>query len=325
MARYLKLKKRYHIMMSDTPNNELMIYDKENKVMIMKIDISGVTNSLLDIHISEFSYFQSFDSLKYSKNGRIIQQIYIKKPDIFDIVNDEKKKIMEDNNAEERNKIIDLSKMYSTYESSNQTNDFSYFLYGCNSFNHNLIINLEKDKLPLYLVTCSHFEKMSSSLKFLCDLNFSSYSDYYSHLEKHYNVEILDIKNLDFNNKKYNFFNIIDNKYYELLNMMNVNIHKHITLHFGFYSRNFTLGPLILDNKLNYYDILVNKYRDQFINSVTSNTLIILGMVYRIICFSKNNTFKYISDDVNIPINQVYIFDNLSLNSEVVDLEVELI
>ena len=107
--------------------------------------------------------------------------------------------------------------------------------------------------------------------------------------------------------------------------MMNVNIHKHITLHFGFYSRNFTLGPLILDNKLNYYDILVNKYRDQFINSVTSNTLIILGMVYRIICFSKNNTFKYISDDVNIPINQVYIFDNLSLNLEVVDLEVELI
>ncbi|MDT0716829.1 hypothetical protein [Staphylococcus chromogenes] len=325
MTKYLKLKKRYQVLKSETPNNELMIYDKENEILILKLDASSVTNRLLDIHISEFSFFQAFDSLKYSKNGRIIQQIYIKKPDIFDVINDENNKMIEDKNFEEKNKIINLPNMYSTYESSKQINDLSYFLYGCNSFNHNLILNLKKNKLSLYLVTCSHFEKMTSSLKFLDDFDFSSYADYYYYLEQNYNVKVLDIRNLEFYYNEYNIFNIIDNEYYELLKMMNVNIHKTFTLHFGFYSRNFTFGPLILDNKLDYYDILVNKYSDQFINSVTSNSLIILGMVYRVICYSKNNTFKYIADDVNIPVNQVYIFDNLSLNSQVVDLEVDLI
>ncbi|MFU0789894.1 hypothetical protein [Virgibacillus proomii] len=120
---------------------------------------------------------------------------------------------------------------------------------------------------------------------------------------------------------------IIDNRLidYHLIDILHFKevVGNEITLHYGFYAKKFIVGPLIVNEASYGYDSFKQVFQSPISLPAVPQSLIVAGLVNRTLYFIMKNTLKYLADDAQLPINQVFAFHNYSFNSEVMDIEVE--
>ena len=201
-------------------------------------------------------------------------------------------------------------------------------MWGVNEVNDTLIQSLSKLQIPIALVSASKEELQDiQCIKFLSSRNFTDIESYYGKLIADYGIKIVDtgFEREILDSKQ--TIHIIDNRLidYQLIDVQHVKeiAGKEFVLHYGFYMKKFTVGPLVINEASYGYDSFKQVFQSHLSLPTTPQSLIVAAIVNRTLYYIMKNTLKYLAEDAQLPINQVFAFDNYSFTTEVIDIEIE--
>ncbi|MBO1911434.1 hypothetical protein J4G37_42425, partial [Microvirga sp. 3-52] len=191
--------------------------------------------------------------------GQLMLKIYTIYPHLFDVEAFDSVSVKHDLTDYEYTKTIDFNGLFTTYVLKENQPNHVCILWGINDVNDTIIQSLSKLQIPIVLVRAT-VEQLQDiqCIRFLTTRNYESIETYYDELRANHGLEIIDIsydKEL-FESKQP--IHIIDNRLidYRLVDVEQLKdvIESDITLHYGFYMKQFIIGPLIINGTTYGYD-----------------------------------------------------------------------
>lgn len=325
----IKLKDRFLILLNPRNKKELIILDKENEKIILKLDVEEILKQY-SLNFDQLgNHFTSLFTLTRTIEGQLLLKIYSSiHLDLFDLVAFEAEDVKKDYTDYEYAKTINPTGLFTTYSPENNKPDYVCVLWGANDVNDALIQSLSKLQIPIALVRATLEEIQDiQCIKFLSSRCFTAIDSYYEKVTADYGIKIIDADSDWSVFKTKQTIHIIDNRLidYHLIDVLHFKevVGNEITLHYGFYAKKFIVGPLIVNEASYGYDSFKQVFQSPISLPAVPQSLIVAGLVNRTLYFIMKNTLKYLADDAQLPINQVFAFHNYSFNSEVMDIEVE--
>ncbi|MBP3038194.1 hypothetical protein J9303_01560 [Bacillaceae bacterium Marseille-Q3522] len=324
----IKLKENFLLLLHPRTNKEVIVFDKENEKIILKLDVQKMLKqySLNFDHLG--NYFTSMFTLTRTLEGQLMLKIYSIHPHLFDVAEFEADDVKQDYADYEYAKTIDPAGLFTTYSLKDNKPNFVCVLWGVNAVNDTLIQSFSKLQIPVTLVEATLEETQDiQCMKFLSSLHFPDLDAYYEKRRADYGIKIIDIDFAGDLLEAKQTIHIVDNRLidYRLIDVPHFKntTGDRIALHYGFYGEKFIVGPLIVNEASYGYDSFKQVFQSPVSLPTTPQSLIVAGLVNRTLYYIMKNTLKYLADDAQLPINQVFAFDNYSFTSEIIDLEVE--
>jgi len=324
----IKLKENYILLVHPRTGKDMIVFDQEKEQIIIKLNIERILKQYpVDFYHLDQHFTTSF-TLSKTLEGQLLLKIYSLYPDLFVVKSLEDEQVKEDFISLDFAQTIKYEDLFTTYSPEENKIEGPCILWGINEVNDRLMQSLSSIGVPLILMKASRDQlKDIQCVRFLTSKNYREIDDYYKEVQNLYGLQILDSTSLKEEKKKLSQgIHIIDNRLleYDLMTAEDQEIiQRGIKLHYGFYVEKFIAGPLVV-NEANYgYASFKQVFHSHFSLASTSQSLILAGLLNRTLYYILKKTLKYLAEDAQLPMNQVFAFDNYSLTSEVIDLEVE--
>lgn len=325
----IKLLDSYTILLHPRDNEKLMVFNLEEEKIKLVLNVGSlIKDHDLDMQ-RVLPFFLVPSQLSKTIEGLILLKIFKMKKEWFLEALEENYYIINSAYQEyESNRLIPKDALYTTYFEKNRQSSTTYFFWRIDQTSHEVIEYLIRKEERIFIMIDS---SQDSDFSFYSDqlfmkLGVSSLEEY---LEL-FSGEIQILKNeyfLEEVSKHGSTLQLIPHEKARDLTSILSKIHSSNTLNssimYGFYEQEFTFGPLILGNDLHYLESCTSLLRGREMPESIVESKIISAFIIRLITFLNKGTLPYLSKDVQLPIRQLFLFDNKSLNSKVYDLEVD--
>ncbi|MDM5302498.1 hypothetical protein QUF44_13025 [Bacillus subtilis] len=318
----IKLKDDYLILINPRNKKEVIVLDKVNEKVILKFNINDALQQFHFEFDKVINHFTSMQALSKSIEGKLILKLYSGFSHLFELENFCRPALKQDYIKYEFTNTINPLSLFETYK-NDEENKYKIVIWGINEVSLTLINSLTKIDIPIMIMRPFEEEIKDIQFKKSIALNgFETEEDLMNSLLTKGNIHIFEEQMPGEANE---LIHIIDNRLLEL-ELVKQDYFKNIVndqfvLHYGFYSKEFTLGPLVLKGESYGYEDFTKQYNGRLSLPTVPQSLIISGLIARIVYFLIRDTLKFLAQDVQLPINQVFSFHNDSFNSSIIDIE----
>lgn len=325
----IKLLDNYTILLHPRDEEKLMVFNLEEE----KIQLILNLGSLLQDHDFDMQrvlpFFLSPSQLSKTIEGTILLKIFkMKKEWFLEILEGNVHPINDAYQEYESNRLIPKDALYTTYFEEDRQSATTYFVWRIDQTTHEVIEHLIEKEEKLFVVVDSTQDDDFSIYrdKLFMKLGISSLKQYLELFAG--KVQILEKEQLmDEVSKHKQILQLIPHDKAKNSKSILTEIHSKQPLNssimYGFYEKDFIFGPLILGNDLNYLDSWGSLLAGKEMPESVVESKIISAFTIRLVTFLNKGTLPYLSKDVQLPIRQLFMFDNKSLNSKIYDLEVD--
>lgn len=324
----LKLKDPFIILVNPRTNKEIIVLDTEKEKMILKLNVENILERYSLNFRGIGDHYTSMFTLSKTIEGQLLLKIFSLHPDMFEIKSFHDELVKKDYKDYEFSRTINHENLFATYSyEENQPNEM-IILWGINDVSDLLIHYLYTLQMPTLLVEPTTAEKQDiQCIKFLSTKGYYDVNDYFDQMMSIYQVQSIgmeELKDLILSKKT---IHIVDQRLLDY-QLIDLSIYQELTsteiiLYYGFYVDQFIVGPLSIKNENYGYDAFKQVFSSK--NSLPSipQSLIVAGLLKRTLYFLMKKTLKYLAEDAQLPLNQVFSFDNYNFSSKIIDIEIE--
>lgn len=315
-GKFIKLKSKYSLFLND--ENHIYIYDKLSEKVILNINASKITSNINASTLNRIKYFSLFEELTKTLEGLVILKIYKANSSIFDVeVNTTP--IINNWIDEEYDNVIDYTNFYSTFP--DDKGNVEFVIWGIDEITLTITKVLNTINAKVTYIYDPLYENNIDTVKFLKKNEFQNINQYFETFSNYKNLEILEFEDFKRKNSNLQIVHILSTKLLKEMKIKSPKIETDFSIFYGIYTNHFIVGPLTVDNKFDYPSMIEKHLGNNFSFSTYVSTQIISGFLIRILYFLNKGALKYLANDAQLPLNQIYMFDKYTLSAKTIDLE----
>jgi hypothetical protein len=320
----IRLREDFLILLNPRIKNEVIVLDKNEEKIILKFKVNeAFLQQPLDFE-SVIRRFTTVQELVKRLEGKLILKLFTSYPHLFEKRDFFDQEVKKDFVQYEFDRTIHLQTLFETYR-DHQEEECTYIIWGINETSLALVRSLEKTDMRVRIMFPTKEEAEDIQFKKLLSMNGSDYETPEDFIQSiissenigrykedsliGQNVFILDNRLLD--------QGIISGEEYSKA------AEEGLIIHYGYYSEEFIVGPLVMNEESCDYGDFSRNFKGITALPALPQTLVTAGLINRIVYYLEKNTLKYLAEDVQLPINQVFAFDNYSFNSTIINIEGE--
>ncbi|KML08220.1 hypothetical protein [Rossellomorea marisflavi] len=308
----IRLKDDYMILSNPRDRREVIVLDKKEEKIILKFNLGPQFEKVQLDFEAVLRHFVSYQSLSGSIEGKLAIKLLQTHPRLFDLAGFTNPALKEDYIQYEFGRSIRPESLYETYRRSEGKKTF--ILWGISETSLTLSRTLSSLGMSVSIVEPSSREREDIQLQKLLTMHGSS------SVEELYGERVQWVIPEDQEGVW-----IIDNRLLEL-NLIDAEralgqIASSIAVHYGCYTDEFTVGPLVLKEESYGYTDFRKIHGGTPALPTVPQSMIQAGLIQRILYFIHEDTLKHLAEDVQLPINGAFAFDNDSFNSKLIDIE----
>ncbi|WP_113929024.1 hypothetical protein [Bacillus sp. P14.5] len=320
----IRLREDFLILLNPRIKNEVIVLDKNEEKIILKFKVNeSFLRYSLDFE-SVIRHFTTIQELSGRLEGRLVLKLLSNYPHLFETRDFDDQDVKKDFIQYEFDRTIDMQTLFETYR-DHRGERCIYIIWGINETSLALIRALEKADMEVKIMPPTKEEAEDLQFKKLLSMNGSgnegtedfvqslisseNIEEYLEELHSGHKVFILDNRLLD--------QGIITGEEYSKA------AGEGLVIHYGFYSDEFLIGPLVINEESCDYGDFKRNFKGVTALPALPQTLVTAGLISRILYYLEKDTLKYLAEDVQLPINQVFAFNNYSFNSTIINIEGE--